>query len=645
MANKTVYPYGTGGSLPASVGIINDCITGGADKALAAQQGVVLKGLIDNAVPDVLTPISMSIGNTIPAVITASGKWSANNENHLSVIVQVSPGQKYRLVANATNNSYYAFFASYSTPSKDAVPNYPSGENNRHEVIHGQTVDFTIPAGCYYLYICIKNANTNQEPQSLSLVQGAFESEDSKMQELSGEIDELRGNIDEQVIYSELSVSSVGDSITIEKTGTDNILVKNNSKTSNNFALIALPDTLVEGKKYMVSFMYKASFKGADNWFLAVCTSSYLPTTGGINLSNTTGYDYVYASFNYTYRSGDVYLRLNSYAIDGRGYVVIKDFSISENKTDVSSLASRVNNLEDGIDDFAGYAYYGEKIKLNPSQKYRLETSASNGATGQSAAIYDRYLFIVRNKFESVVLYDMGAKSQIYTWDSGQSIDTWHCNQSSFGTAKYDDDDMFPVLYVSMRPDSGTTRCVVNVYRILPTLTGDAITSFSMTLVQKISLPAMTEQNGLGLANATIDTENGWMWTYSRNTTNGQSTSGLATFTCFAIPAMFDGGGNAIAAVTLEDSDIKDSFMDKWSIYDNQGAFIRNGKLYMMRGVPNSDSICECNVIDLYFQRKRVSRVDLYENGTRVEPEGCFYYDNTVCFTVNGSGIYRIVFN
>lgn len=42
MANTTVYPYGTGGSLPASVGIINDLVTGGADKALSAQQGVVL---------------------------------------------------------------------------------------------------------------------------------------------------------------------------------------------------------------------------------------------------------------------------------------------------------------------------------------------------------------------------------------------------------------------------------------------------------------------------------------------------------------------------------------------------------------------------------------------------------------------------
>lgn len=47
MANSTIYPYGTGGQLPSNIGIIDDLVTGGSDKALSAQQGVVLKTLID----------------------------------------------------------------------------------------------------------------------------------------------------------------------------------------------------------------------------------------------------------------------------------------------------------------------------------------------------------------------------------------------------------------------------------------------------------------------------------------------------------------------------------------------------------------------------------------------------------------------
>jgi hypothetical protein len=39
MANETIYPYGTNGQLPSSIGVINDLTTGGADKALSAEMG------------------------------------------------------------------------------------------------------------------------------------------------------------------------------------------------------------------------------------------------------------------------------------------------------------------------------------------------------------------------------------------------------------------------------------------------------------------------------------------------------------------------------------------------------------------------------------------------------------------------------
>ena len=39
MASKTIYPYGTGGALPGSIGIVNDMRTGGANQALSAEVG------------------------------------------------------------------------------------------------------------------------------------------------------------------------------------------------------------------------------------------------------------------------------------------------------------------------------------------------------------------------------------------------------------------------------------------------------------------------------------------------------------------------------------------------------------------------------------------------------------------------------
>ena len=47
MANTTVYPYGTGGTLPASIAVINDLTTGGVDKALSAEQGKYIGGKIE----------------------------------------------------------------------------------------------------------------------------------------------------------------------------------------------------------------------------------------------------------------------------------------------------------------------------------------------------------------------------------------------------------------------------------------------------------------------------------------------------------------------------------------------------------------------------------------------------------------------
>ena len=47
MADSTIYPYGTGGHLPSSIGIINDLTTGGVDKALSAEMGKYIGHKID----------------------------------------------------------------------------------------------------------------------------------------------------------------------------------------------------------------------------------------------------------------------------------------------------------------------------------------------------------------------------------------------------------------------------------------------------------------------------------------------------------------------------------------------------------------------------------------------------------------------
>ena len=46
MANSTIYPYGTSGSLPSSIGLVNDLTTGGVGKALTAEMGKYIGTMI-----------------------------------------------------------------------------------------------------------------------------------------------------------------------------------------------------------------------------------------------------------------------------------------------------------------------------------------------------------------------------------------------------------------------------------------------------------------------------------------------------------------------------------------------------------------------------------------------------------------------
>lgn len=75
--NKTVYPYGTDGNLPSSIGIINDLTTGGADKALSAEQGKVIGEMLQSSMQypsDDMSSISAYDGKQFKADSSQIGK-------------------------------------------------------------------------------------------------------------------------------------------------------------------------------------------------------------------------------------------------------------------------------------------------------------------------------------------------------------------------------------------------------------------------------------------------------------------------------------------------------------------------------------------------------------------------------------------
>lgn len=147
MADKTVYPYGTGGSLPSSIGLINDLITGGANKALTAEQGKVLAETIGEGFFSEITNIDLTQFTVQNCTIGSSNKWYQSGSTGKHIAVPLTSGNTYRLTLlnNSYGGSFYAFVtSSYSPPyaNNDTVP-YASGQSGRNTLDRNTPILFT----------------------------------------------------------------------------------------------------------------------------------------------------------------------------------------------------------------------------------------------------------------------------------------------------------------------------------------------------------------------------------------------------------------------------------------------------------------------------------------------------------------------
>lgn len=156
MANQTVYPFGTEGTLPSSIGIINDLKTGGADKSLSAEMGkdigVVLYG------EDELCDLS-----ELTAITGIIQSGTFYNSGGTCVLLTASAGKKYRIVAGG-NQAEYTVLSS-TTLTNNRAPEYATGYSDRVFVPAGTSVEITLPsdAVCIYFRRTYSN-NTNCLP-------------------------------------------------------------------------------------------------------------------------------------------------------------------------------------------------------------------------------------------------------------------------------------------------------------------------------------------------------------------------------------------------------------------------------------------------------------------------------------------------
>lgn len=145
MANKTVYPYGTDGQLPSSIGLVNDLYTGGVDKALTAEQGKEIgDGLFS-------TPVDLSGLYVYTGIINTIERWDASGGT--CRLLTVTPGQQYKIVSNGETTAQYAFLAQSGFGPAPGDPQWATGYSAKVVVPVGGATVVTAPEDAVTLYL------------------------------------------------------------------------------------------------------------------------------------------------------------------------------------------------------------------------------------------------------------------------------------------------------------------------------------------------------------------------------------------------------------------------------------------------------------------------------------------------------------
>lgn len=99
MENKSVYPFGINGQLPSGIAIVNDLYTGGADKALSAQQGKVIGDAIWGEAESEVHSLGLADADIAPTY-NGSEVSSVTSANRLHLIYPIPAGASIAISCN-----------------------------------------------------------------------------------------------------------------------------------------------------------------------------------------------------------------------------------------------------------------------------------------------------------------------------------------------------------------------------------------------------------------------------------------------------------------------------------------------------------------------------------------------------------------
>lgn len=630
MANKTVYPYGTGGQLPSSIGIVNDLTTGGADKALAAEQGKIIGDYLGDNISGVkYVDLDLSLYETqdygLGAASSSSNRWTTSGKHKT---IPVVPGEVYKLTVTSTQASggFYGFFTSQfvePTSTSSAIP-YANGESRKW--MNNGDKEVTVPDGSAYLVICPrdgdgKNSSWTVGKQSPKTISDDFLGKDALDEELD-EMMEYALNLDSYVPVRAFPAATNKWVCTDSSYPYYGYFVP--CEPGQAFELIA--KTNEDVVRYC--FLQNNSYGQGDSVAYADGYSGSPAATPQGGASVTAPYN---ANYLYIYVSNDGLVTTFGPSSIRTTAKTVEEIAIAAAGTvEPGYSGDSEEKIPSGM---TKYAYSGPLVKVAEKQHYvaRAKVATITSVACQGGACYGDYLFLFTENNTTCWMYNLSTSQLIQTITIPSAergfVSDCHSNTVNFGTEFYDAGDPFPLIYVSTGYNDGTYTGAL-VYRIVATTENDT-TTYSLTLVQTLKFPKQPSA-----------------WTEFIVGDQGDCYvvySSLMRIYRMSLPQLSDG-------------DVIFDLNDAWGVYQfpprpsswndsrAQNWMYHDGKIIFVSGVPASGEKSLFVVLDL-ATCKIGSVIDLQTLNLNSESETCFIWNGHFCVAFrNNANVYALYF-
>lgn len=605
MAKSTVYPYGTNGELPSSIGLVNDLTTGGVDKALTAEQGKVIGEEIYGV--DGYVVIDLSQIEQQDCSLGSNNWYTAGQQKHQAI--PVTEGKKIilRNTTAGTGTGWYVFCTqSYAPPYKNnqAIPAI-SGSPKRNGLAFGEEIELVVPISAAFLIITTVDGANNTvswevEAQGGQATAGIKADVDSLMDGVFGVPHEEAANWDGWNL-STTTPYRVFNICAITAVAGGSVRVALTSYTTYKIGVV-----IQNGTAWMSSVISDTGWKTAD------IDKAILPSEAGYNIRVSIGrvdnssislseFESAIKELSFTYIAGENGLKQSVESIS-------------------DSLANPPKRIPMQV--LGGTSYVGKKLDVvEHSYSYTiLGTVAANGQARQGCAVYGDYLFQCFNTNNAIAVFKLSTGQNIQTISLTSNTNN-HANSASFGSEKYSAEDVFPCLYIS---SEGEKKAYV--YRITGTEG-----AFSVTLVQTLSFAGVSYY----YPNLHVDAPNmrGIVVGYKVNSWKSEAGNKMLCC-CFDLPSPTAGDAS------LEEPYGEFSFP---FIYATQGAFGRYGKLYHSFGNTSQGLQIGGIIVVDYIMKTVETFVDLKGAGD-FEPEGIGIWDGGIVVSAANGVVRKLTF-